>query len=169
MSGQRASGVRSMEPEGVQSTGGGSDAVGHRGSRLALALFVLALIGLVITAYLLAVRLAGELPACPVTGGCETVQQSKYSAIAGIPVAAMGLVYSIVLVVATAVWWRLADRRALYIAYGLGLIGTLMAAYLTYLELFVIHAICIWCVGYAVTVVSGWVGAIVAVRLAGSE
>jgi uncharacterized membrane protein len=138
-----------------------------RVTRLAVVLLALALIGLVISAYLLSVRLAGELPACPITGGCETVQQSEYSAIAGIPVAAMGLVYSIVLIVATAIWWRLGDRRAIYVAYGLGLIGTLMVAYLTYLELFVIHAICVWCVGYGLTVVIGWVGAIVAVRRAG--
>jgi uncharacterized membrane protein len=138
-----------------------------RDTRLAVVLLALALIGLVISAYLLSVRLAGELPACPITGGCETVQQSEYSAIAGIPVAAMGLVYSIVLIVATAIWWRLGDRRAIYVAYGLGLIGTLMVAYLTYLELFVIHAICVWCVGYGLTVVIGWVGAIVAVRRAG--
>jgi len=37
-------------------------------------------------------------------------------------------------------------------------------AYLTYLELFVIGAVCVWCVAYAVTVVAGWVGAALALR-----
>lgn len=136
---------------------------------LAPALVLLAVAGLVISAYLLSVRLAGELPACPISGGCETVQQSEYSAIAGIPVAGIGVVFSIVLLVATAAWWRLGDRRALYVAYGLGLLGTLMVAYLTYLELFVIHAICTWCVAYGITVVAGWAGAVLALRRSGSE
>ena len=129
---------------------------------------LLAAAGLVIAAYLLSVRLAGELPACPISGGCETVQQSEYSAIAGIPVAGIGVAYSAVLLVATGVWWRLGDRRALYVAYGLGLLATLMVAYLTYLELFVIHAICTWCVAFGLTVVVGWIGAVVALRQSGS-
>ena len=56
-------------------------------------------------------------------------------------------------------WWRRSDRRALYVAYGLGLAGILAVAYLTYLELFVIEAICVWCVTYAVTIVAGWLTA----------
>ena len=139
-----------------------------RRGRLAPVLVLLAVAGLVIAAYLLSVRLAGELPACPISGGCETVQQSEYSAIAGIPVAGIGVVYSAVLLVATGVWWRLGDRRALYVAYGLGLLATLMVAYLTYLELFVIHAICTWCVAFGLTVVVGWIGAVVALRQSGS-
>ena len=63
-------------------------------------------------------------------------------------------------------WWRRADRRALYVAYGLGLLGVVAVAYLTYVELFVIEAICIWCVMYAITIVIGWVIAIAATRAA---
>lgn len=136
--------------------------------RVALVLVLLASAGLVIAGYLLAVRLAGELPACPVSGGCETVQQSEYSAIAGVPVAGLGAAYSAVIVVATLAWWRAGDRRALYVAYGLGLLGTLMVGYLTYLELFVIGAICTWCVAYGLTVVVGWALAVVTLRRAGS-
>jgi uncharacterized membrane protein len=63
------------------------------------------------------------------------------------------------------IWWRRGDRRALLVAYGLGLFGVLFVAYLTYLELFVIHAVCVWCVGYAVTVVVGWLIAGAALRV----
>ena len=52
----------------------------------------------------------------------------------------------------------------LYLLYGMGLLGLLAVAYLTYLELFVIGAVCVWCVGYAVTVVGGWLTAVVALR-----
>ena len=111
---------------------------------------VLALVGLAIASYLLAVRVLGEAPSCGPIKGCETVASSPYATVFGIPVALFGVGYSIVLAAARSGWWRRADRRALYAAYGLGLAGILAVAYLTYLELFVIDAICVWCVTYAV-------------------
>jgi uncharacterized membrane protein len=140
----------------------------QRASRLGLAIFALAAIGLAIAGYLLAVRLAGGVPACGPTGGCETVQASEYSELFGIPVAAYGLAYSTVLFAASLIWWRRADRRALLAAYGLGILGSLFVAYLTYLELFVIKAICTWCAAYAITVVVGFILAAVALRRASS-
>ena len=137
---------------------------GTRG-RLGLVLSVLALVGLGIATYLLAVRVLGEAPACGPLKGCETVAASEYATIAGIPVALFGVLFSVVLLGACLAWWRRADRRALYAAYGLGLAGILAVFYLTYLELFVIEAICVWCVSYALTILAGWLGvAIVAWR-----
>jgi uncharacterized membrane protein len=107
----------------------------------------------VVAGYLSAVRLTGEVAACGPSGGCETVAASEYSVVLGIPVAVLGLGLSLVLVACAAVWWVRADRRALLIAYGLLLLGTLTVAWLTYLELFVIRAICPWCVSYAITIV----------------
>jgi uncharacterized membrane protein len=120
---------------------------------LGLPLLVVVMVGLVAAGYLLVVHLQGGTPVCGPVGGCETVAASEYSSVLGIPVAALGVALSLVLAVCSAVWWRLADRRALLLAYGLLLLGTLAVAYLTYLELFVIHAICAWCVSYAVTIV----------------
>ena len=75
------------------------------------------------------------------------------------------MVFSIVLVVACLVWWRGARPSALYLAYGLGLAGTIAVAYLTYLEVVVIGAICVWCATFALTVVAGWIlAAVVAVH-----
>jgi uncharacterized membrane protein len=62
------------------------------------------------------------------------------------------------------IWWRRGERRALLAAYGLGLFGILFVSYLTYLELFVIHAVCVWCVVYALTVVAGWLVTAAALR-----
>jgi uncharacterized membrane protein len=133
--------------------------------RFGLALSALALAGLGIATYLLAVRVLGEAPACGPIKGCETVAASEYATIAGIPVALFGVLFSVVLLGACLAWWRRADRRALYAAYGLGLAGILAVLYLTYLELFVIEAICVWCVSYALTILAGWLGvAIVAWR-----
>ena len=127
---------------------------------------VLALAGLAIASYLLAVRLLGEAPACGPVRGCDTVAASEYATVLGVPVALFGVGFSIALMAASAIWWRRRDRRALYAAYGLGLLGVVAVAYLTYLELFVIEAICVWCVSYAVTIVSGLIVSIFAVRSA---
>jgi len=127
---------------------------------------VLALAGLAIAAYLLAVRLLGEAPACGPVKGCDTVAASEYATVLGVPVALFGVGFSIALMAASAIWWRRRDRRALYAAYGLGLLGVVAVAYLTYLELFVIEAICVWCVSYAVSIVSGLIVSIFAVRSA---
>ena len=83
----------------------------------------------------------------------------------GLPVALYGVVFSSVLVIACLAWWRGARPSALYVAYGLGLAGTIAVAYLTYLEIVVIGAICVWCATFALTVVAGWIlAAVVAMR-----
>ena len=104
-------------------------------------------------------RLFGEAPVCGPSAGCETVQQSRYSVVLGVPVAAWGSAFSLALVLLAVRWWRAADRRALLAAYLLLLGGSLAVAVLTYLELFVIHAICIWCASYAVATVAAMITA----------
>jgi len=128
-------------------------------------LTLLAAVGLAIAAYLLTVRLLGEPPVCGPIRGCDVVAASEYATVFGVPVALLGAGFSTVLVAAAAAWWRRAQRRALYALYGLGLLGVIAAAYLTYLELFVIEAICVWCVTYALSLLVGWLGAVLTARL----
>lgn len=132
--------------------------------RLVLGLILVAVAGLAIAGYLLATRLLGGPPVCVVGSGCDEVQSSEYATVLGIPVAAYGVAFSSAVAVAGIAWLRAGDRRALFAAWGLGIVGTLGAAYLTYLELFVIEAICSWCVAYAVSVVAGLVLAGLALR-----
>lgn len=125
---------------------------GDRGP-LGLPLLAVTLVGLLASGYLVAVRLAGEAPVCGPVEGCDTVSSSAYATVLGIPVAVLGFGLSIVLVACAVTWWRRRDRWALLLAYGLLLLATLVVAYLTFIELFVIHAICAWCVLYAITIV----------------
>jgi uncharacterized membrane protein len=121
-----------------------------------LLLVATAAAGVAVALYLSLIRLAGGLPACGPVAGCDTVALSEYSQIAGIPVAFMGAAYSLVMLAASVAWIRTHDPRLLWVAYGLATLGVIFAGYLTYLELFVIHAICIWCVAYAVALVMTW-------------
>jgi uncharacterized membrane protein len=123
--------------------------------------------GLGIALYLSLTRLAGGLPACGPVAGCETVALSEYSEIGGIPVAFLGAAFSAVLLVATLGWFRWHETRLLWAAYGLDMLGVIFVAYLTYLELFVIHAVCVWCATYAAVVVVSWLLLANEVRLAG--
>ncbi len=119
------------------------------------AIALLALIGLFISLYLTFHRLGiiGSLQ-CG-TGGCETVQTSSYAVFLGIPVAFYGVAGYLAMLVVSLVglqpaWVSRREPMVLLAAMsGLGLVFTL---YLTYLELFVIHAICRWCVASAVVI-----------------
>jgi uncharacterized membrane protein len=102
------------------------------------------------------VKLSGGLPVCGPVSGCEDVARSEYSSVLGIPTAAFGGLLSAVLLVLGLIRAGTGDRRAVVGAYGLGLFGVIVVGYLTYLELFVIHAVCAWCAAYALTVVVGW-------------
>ena len=117
---------------------------------------LVALIGVFVALYLTLYKLGfiGTL-ACG-TGGCETVQLSRWGDFLGLPVAAWGAgYYALVLVLSVAgAQERLEASRGLSLA--LLLVtgwGVLFTAWLTYLELFRIHAICRWCVGSAAMVV----------------
>jgi len=114
-------------------------------------LAVLDLIGLLIATYLSFVELRGEAPACAVVQGCEQVALSEYSRIGGIPVAVFGVVLSLTLLTLALAWWRTGNGTLLLFHYGLSMVGVIFEAYFTYLELFVIEAVCVWCALYAVS------------------
>jgi uncharacterized membrane protein len=136
---------------------------------LGLPLLLLVVAGAAISGYLTVVRLLGEAAVCGPSGGCAAVAASEYSAIVGIPVAVLGFALSVVLAGCALAWWLRSERRALLAAYLLLLLATLFVAYLTFIELFVIKAICVWCVAYAGTVVLSLVTAGLALRRSGAE
>ena len=131
----------------------------HR-PRLALVAALLAAIGVGVAAYLSYEKLSGVVGPCLVGSGCDAVNSSQYSSVLGIPVALFGLAWSVTALVASLAWWRSTDRRPLYLLYAGGLVGLVFELYLVYLQLFVIRAICSWCVVYGATVVVGWLVAV---------
>lgn len=116
--------------------------------QIASLLFSLAGIG--VAGYLVQVHYDESLLVCGV-GDCHTVQQSKYAEIFGVPIAILGLgMYLTVLGLGIARWrrpeWHLYATTAVF---AIALAGALYSAYLTYIELEVIHAVCQWCVASA--------------------
>ena len=115
--------------------------------RLRVAIAALAAVGLGIAVYLTYVHYAGVEPFCVAGGGgCEKVQTSDYAALAGVPVAVLGLI-GYVLILASALVRSESGRLA---GAALALSGFGFSAYLTYREIYTIEAICQWCVASAV-------------------
>jgi uncharacterized membrane protein len=125
----------------------------------------LALLGALDAGYLTYIKLAHVEAICRGVGDCEAVNSSIFSQIGGVPVAALGLaayLAILALLVLEPRHARLQDYTPLAI-FGLALTGTLYSAYLTYVELFVIHAICPFCVTSAVLITGLFILAVIRV------
>jgi uncharacterized membrane protein len=132
-----------------------------------MVLAVLALCGTLLAAYLALHDLGyiGTL-ACG-SGSCELVQTSKWATFLGIKVAVWGVGYYLTLfalAVAGTHEGLADDRRVPALLLGLAAWGVLFTGWLTYTELFLIHAICRWCVGSATIVVALFVLALLDYR-----
>jgi uncharacterized membrane protein len=110
-------------------------------------MLVLAVIGLGVAIYLTYVHYSGTKPACTAGEACLKVQTSQWSKLGGVPVALIGLIGYIGIVASLLAPDREESRL---VTLGLTLIGFLFSGYLTYRELFSIHAICEWCASSAV-------------------
>ena len=113
-------------------------------------MLVISAIGFVDAAYLTDKHFKHQAPNCSVLEGCDVVTSSEFSTVFGIPVALLGVLYY------AAIWFlasmALSNKQkavdALKIFPVAGLIASL---YFVYLQLFVIHAICLYCMGSAIS------------------
>jgi uncharacterized membrane protein len=105
----------------------------------------LALAGVGIAGYLTWVHFAGIEPVCGGGGGCERVQSSPWSKLAGVPVAALGLAAYATILASLA----LPEEPGRSLAAFVSLVGFGFSAWLTYVELVKIDAVCPWCVASA--------------------
>jgi uncharacterized membrane protein len=108
---------------------------------LRAALVALSLVGAAVAGYVLVSHWTDAGLICS-TGGCETVQSSEYAEVLGLPVAALGLAGFLALLVASLArgeWARLAQATLALAAFG-------FALYLLAVQLWVIDALCQWCV-----------------------
>lgn len=106
----------------------------------------LAVLGACIAAYLTYVHYAGIDPVCTGGGGCEKVQSSQWSELAGVPVALLGLLGYLAILGALLAWRGENGRLAVLVAAWLGLAFTV---YLQYRAFVTVDATCVWCLGSA--------------------
>jgi uncharacterized membrane protein len=109
--------------------------------RLRFGVAALALVGASIAAYLLYVRHTGGELLCA-NGGCEVVQSSRYAEVFGVPVAALGLIGYLALLLTS----LSAGGAARAAQAGIALAAFTFSAYLVYVQLALIGSVCEWCV-----------------------
>jgi uncharacterized membrane protein/glutaredoxin len=123
---------------------------------LDIAIPVLAIVGLGASIYLTYIEVTHSRALCGPVGDCNAVQSSPYAKLFGVlPISLLGAIGYIAILVTW--FWRRFRTDALSkiagpVMYAMALFGTLFSIYLTYLELFVIHAVCIWCLSSAVII-----------------
>jgi uncharacterized membrane protein len=116
---------------------------------------VLSGFGVAISGYLVAKRFTGGSLACTRWAQCDEVNNSVYSQLYGVPVSVIGLAgYLLLLMLAVAALWTggRTQRRTLLLSFVLALGGVGFSIYLTYLEIYVIEALCAWCVASAIVI-----------------
>lgn len=118
-----------------------------------IAVILLVIVGLGVAGYLAYVETTQSLAVCGPVGDCNTVQTSQYATVLGIPIAILGLINYL----AVAVLWFIqsrvnaSQRQMVWLGLmALTFVGTVFSIYLTALELFIIRAVCAWCLTSAI-------------------
>jgi uncharacterized membrane protein len=121
-------------------------------NKIRLSTFIAGGIGLLDALYLSWSKLANQQVICGTYKGCETVNSSPYAEIGGIPIALLGagayiVILALLYMEGRGEFWQENGPLAIFVV---SLAGTLYSAYLTYLEIAVIHAVCLYCVTSAI-------------------
>jgi uncharacterized membrane protein len=117
---------------------------------------LLAVLGTGVAAYMTLVETTSVQAICGPLGNCNIVQNSSYAHIFGVlPVGVLGMIGYLAILV-TWLWGQYrSDRLSEYASmalFGMTFFGSLYSIYLTYLELYVIRAVCVWCLSSAVII-----------------
>ncbi|MDP2933241.1 MAG: vitamin K epoxide reductase family protein [bacterium] len=108
-------------------------------------ILALSLLGLVDAVYLTYSSLRGGELTCPLTGGCDIVTTSSYSHIAGVPIALMGVLYYLSVFVLALLIVRTKDTKGFRFIFYLSSLAFLFSLYLAYIQFFVLHTLCQYC------------------------
>lgn len=117
---------------------------------------LLASVGLLDSVYLTWIKLANQEAICAGIGSCELVNSSEYATLAGLPIALFGAGAYLLILIFLLFETRNAflAENGLLLVFGISLAGVLYSAYLTYVEIAVLHAICPFCVLSAVVLLA---------------
>ncbi|MCL4533604.1 MAG: vitamin K epoxide reductase family protein [Bacteroidetes bacterium] len=128
-------------------------------ARQGLPSLILCMLGLGISLYLSYIYLSGSRLLCEGLGGCDIVAASTFAHVAGVPVPLLGVLgYGSITSLTLARWgYPRYDSALALTVFGLALVGILYSAFLTYVEFFVLYAVCPWCIASALTMTAVFV------------
>lgn len=114
-------------------------------NRIPHAFLILSLVGFIDASYLTAKHYLGIPLVCTIFEDCEKVTSSQYATIGGIPVALLGVIYYLSILFLTAAYFETKKEAILNFTARLTVVGFLASIYFLYLQVFVIGAICLYC------------------------
>lgn len=123
-------------------------------------------IGVLDSLYLIWLKISDADGGCGGLGDCVTVNSSIYSELFGIPIAGFGLIFYLSVIGISALEDRHPGARGWGVLsiFGLSLVGTLYSAWLTYVEVAILRAICLFCVASALLITAILIASIVRVQ-----
>lgn len=128
-----------------------------------VAFLVVSFLGFLDATYLTIEHFRGVIPPCTFLSGCEKVTTSEYSVVLGVPVALGGSVFYLLIFILTTLYFQFKRADFLKYIFYLSILGFLASLTFVYIQLFVIEAICIYCMfsvltSTAIFGLSLWVG-----------
>lgn len=112
---------------------------------------IIAFLGLMDASYLTAKHYLGEVPECSILHGCEQVTTSEYATIGPIPVALLGALFYLTMLALIVTHYLVTHRIVTWSIKILGVMGFLVSLVLVSIMVFVIRALCIYCLGSALS------------------
>lgn len=123
-------------------------------------------VGLAVSIYLSWIKLADKTAACGNIGDCESVNSSRFAEVGNVPIALLGAGAYLVILLLLYLEDHMPERMEIlrFGVLGISFAGTLYSAYLTYIELAVLKAVCPYCVISAVAITAIFVLSILRLR-----
>jgi len=118
---------------------------------LVIVVLAVALIGFVDAGYLTVEHYQHVIPPCSLTGGCEKVLTSEFSTVLGIPVSLLGMIYYLIIAVGLFAFLESKNHEVLRVTLLLTVLGLLASAWFLFLQIFIVKAFCLYCLGSATT------------------
>jgi uncharacterized membrane protein len=121
--------------------------------KYSIAFLLVSLLGMLDAGYLTVKHYTGAYIPCNILDGCNAVAQSEYSAILGIPVALLGVVFYVTVFILSMALLDSKNEKLIKYILLFAISGFVVSLFLTYLQVFVIKALCIYCLVSAVNTV----------------
>lgn len=118
---------------------------------LALVILFIALIGFADSAFLAFKHFQNVVPPCTLTSGCEAVLTSQYSELAGIPVALLGALYYLAILIGLFTYIESKNTKVLKWTLVMTIFGFVFSVWLVILQVFIIKSLCMYCLISALT------------------
>ena len=123
-------------------------------TKKAIALGIFSFVGLLDASYLAVKHYTGTIPPCAIAKGCETVTTSQYATIGGVSVALFGAIYYLIILITSIALIDTGNNFLKKFLSKFSIIGLIASIWFVSLQLFVIKALCLYCIASATSSVA---------------